>query len=142
MNHLTIDIDFDESETAALLIPAQTGLTYCRQTGGHRCYQDSIEGVYVPVNPYVPSEGKGAYLANLLCGHFSSGWLEINDEVADELDEILSSSRVTKCMSVDRKRLDWSHESWVYVNVSSDDCFLFPYAEEGFRAILTWPNSD
>lgn len=69
----------------------------------------------------------------------------IDEEDALFIEAALRGARVGTPITVDRSRLDASHEAWVHMTIGSDgDCWSLisgfgPYTVE---AALTWPNSD
>lgn len=125
----------------ALIVPSKTGVMHRNQTGGHACYQSELEGYLVPI------AGDSQEIVDRLCSHLTGskwgGWCAygIDDETADETDEVLTESARREEIKVDRDKLGESWESWIHVNIQ---CQLLSLIENSnsISAILTWPNSD
>ena len=154
-----ITLDDLGEESLGLIILCPSGVMYTTQTGGNYCTHPSAEGAFMPIG----TGEQQAALAKVFGGGASS---EIDAREADLIDEILSRDRGTSILSVDRTRLDDSHEAWVFVSIARhpDRFPALPisgtpetYADPncpinqsfspifGFgtgRGILTWPNSD
>lgn len=127
-----------------LLLGHPSGVTYFNQVGGIACMHGELEGVLAPVDvgaanverlarlPYAPGTG-------------------ITAELADAIDEVLTSVAYAHFLKVDRARLDDSMEAWVFViaETRSDtpDHRVHDYFGSAFEfgtvtGVLTWPNSD
>jgi hypothetical protein len=138
-------------EEPMLLISAKSGVLYQNQAGGNLCYQMEFEGVLMPLGI---STANSRSIGKL---NFSSEKKGISRDVADAIDDILSSETETKFLRVDRERMHESMEAWIYVRVTSSQGD-FPTIESalltrntplsysfGFglcSGVLTWPNSD
>ena len=139
---------YDHSGTA-LVIPHPTGITYSNQAGGHACLQPEIEGFLVPIANDVGLSPQNEFRSpeNELFAYFgklNSCGAPISDTDADRIESILHKSPVWGGLSVDRKRLNDSVESWVHVTVSDES--NLPVLVTGLKyplsAILTWNNTD
>jgi hypothetical protein len=129
----------------SLIIPCHSGVLYSNQTGGHGCLHPEVEGVCVPLFP------EGARLEEKLGDFFTGpkwqGWCSegIDSETADYIDTALEESDRTKEMTVNRTRLNDSHEAWIHLNIPDSKTAHELSIFRGFNqrnAILTWSNSD
>lgn len=128
-------------DNAGLIIPWLSGVIFQQQTGGYTCLQDSLEGVFVPLDDFA---GHAEELHRFFTGPKWGGNCDngIDDVTADFIDATLGRIPGHSTVKVDRGRLTDSHEAWIYVTVAD------PYSTgvlDGFSpcsAILTWPNSD
>lgn len=139
-----------------VILQFPSGVMVSNQTGGTYCLQPEVEGVYVPLrNDYLLEglrfESPELELTKYFCGpkHGGAGAIGgLDSEDADFIDEILRRHNLAVAISVDRKRLDQSHEAWVHVVIKaseSDDEDLAQFASFDpypRRGILTWANSD
>lgn len=138
-------------EEPMLLISAKSGVLYQNQAGGNLCYQMELEGVLMPLGI---STANSSSIEKL---NFSSEKKGISRDVADAIDDILSSETETKFLRVDRERMHESMEAWIYVRVTSSqgdfstiESALLTHNTPlsysfGFglcSGVLTWPNSD
>ena len=133
----------------ALIIEHTTGISYTNQTGGTACLQPSAEGVLVPFENDYGLDHKFMSLEIDLSKYFASTCgtsgttTGITDSDADTIDKMLQHRNLIDWFSVNRERLEDSHESWIHVMVKSDHAFYChgfgPYPRSG---ILTWANSD
>jgi len=134
-----------------LIISHPSGVWYEAQVGGYACLHPQMEGVYVPLWEEFPDPQETAlyeyFTGPKWAGHCYDG---IDDETADFIDRVLSSSTYTNNLKVDRNRLKECIEAWVYVDIAStvDDegnlivngwDFSYFRTTEG---VLTWQNSD
>ena len=125
-----------------LIVPAKTGVIYENQTGGTMCYQDSLEGILIPIsNDYYPDEYRDSldYRIIALFPEGSAGY--IDEATATTIQQILANYPETQGIQVHWEKLSFSHEAWLHVFVN--DVEMAPY--NGFQkceAILTWNNSD
>ena len=127
-----------------LILLYPSGIWYTNQTGGYSCFHPEVEGIFVPLVNEMYNQEKELY------EHFTgpkwNGWCseKIDKETADFIDQCLKNSHTTHDLSVDREKLEMSHEAWVYVNIGQDldeDFSLF-YGFDTNQGILTWNNSD
>ena len=133
-------------DTVGLIISHPTGVIYTNQTGGYACLSPQFEGVFVPLkDPLVNQQNELElyFTGSKWKGHC---YHEIDDETADFVDAILSSSYVTKRLKVNREKLSESHEAWIHVTIlppgdSEDDLQEF-YGFSNNSGVLTWENSD
>ena len=127
-------------EGVVLILLKQSGIIYTNQTGGHACCKAETEGVLVPFNNDYPHDQPdlsieqrlNRLLTNVEC---------LTPQLADDIDDIFSSSPDTRYAKVDRTRLRDSMEAWVYVVVYDAGDHLI----SGFgrcKGIITWRNSD
>ena len=125
----------------ALIVPTSTGVVYRNQTGGHACVPSQMEGYLVPF----AGEVRGKY--ERLLSHFTgpkwSGWCSqhIDEETANEIDNVLADMPGRDQIIVDRTKLEMSWEAWVHVKITGPLLALVEHATPR-NAILTWPNSD
>jgi len=125
----------------ALIFSAQTGVIYRNQTGGHSCYQSEVEGYLVPI------AGDRIEILERLTSHFTGpkwgGWCShgIDDQTADEIDQLIAEFARRDGIKVDRDKLQESWESWVHVRIHGQLLSLVKNSNST-TAILTWPNSD
>lgn len=138
-------------EEPMLLISAKSGVLYQNQAGGNLCYQKELEGVLMPLGISTSNSNSIEKL------DFLSEKEGISRDVADAIDDILSSETETQFLRVDRERMHESMEAWIYVIVTSSQGD-FPTIESTLLArntplsycfgfglcsgVLTWPNSD
>ncbi|GAB2199077.1 hypothetical protein MAH4_32460 [Sessilibacter sp. MAH4] len=115
-------------------------MIYTNQVGGTACLHPQVEGIFAPIEYDIPlahpEDTLESKLAYLLCNYDF-----LPSKKADELDELFSIRWETKCLTVDRSKLDLSCEAWVYVLVDAGKCDLFS-GDAIHSAILTWSNSD
>ena len=134
-----------------LIIEYPSGVWYSNQTGGHNCLQPSLEGVLVPVRNEGSEDGRLVFspesdLSDYFkgpkwCGSGATSGIDADD--ADYIEKALSEAGLSESISVDRSRLNESHEAWIRVQVMGDDS---SEAFSGFapyrQGVLTWGNSD
>jgi hypothetical protein len=128
-------------DNAGLIIPWKSGVIFQQQTGGYSCLQDSLEGIFAPLDDFAghAQEFTRHFTGPKWGGNCSNG---IDTETADFIDTTLARIPGHAQIKVDRSKLSESRESWIYVDL------LDPTSTgilEGFtpcKAILTWPNSD
>jgi hypothetical protein len=125
--------DIATEDIAVLLVLGPTGVFYTAQAGGTSCRHPAEEGALVSVS--LPKYGAQDALCRELRErgptNYDSG---IPKESADVLDELFEEFFGPSKMSVDRRRLKVSMESWVFVLVQDRDAVR--------EAVLVWPNSD
>jgi len=130
-----------ELDSLALVVPASTNVVYVNQTGGHACVPAHMEG-YV-----VPFAGEAGDACNRLRSHFTGpkwgGWCSerIDEETADEIDNVLADLAGRNEIVVDRTKLNSSWEACVHVKIIAPLLALVEHATPS-EAILTWSNSD
>jgi hypothetical protein len=128
-------------DNAGLIIPWQSGVVFQQQTGGSSCLQDSLEGIFVPLDDFAghSQEFHRFFTGPKWNGNCVDG---IDSATADFIDSTLGRIPGHSTIKVDRARFADSHESWIHVSISD------PFSTgllEGFSpgcAVLTWPNSD
>jgi hypothetical protein len=99
-------------DTLGLIILRASGVVYTNQTGGTLCPHPSAEGLFMPIG----TARQHAALASI----FGDGWSASIDElVSAEIDQVLSGNAETRILSVDRTRVNDSHEAWVFVRIAS-----------------------
>ncbi len=140
-----------EESTLCLVIPWPSGVRYSNQTRGHRCWQEELEGVCVPVGEsgrgatgYVTVQGSLETYFNFDIRYPGSGEA-LTPADADLIDKMFQEEgSALKYLSVDRIRIAASYEAWVWVVVDTPDPFdlLEGFQPSPFSAVLTWPNSD
>lgn len=126
---------------AALIKPCKSGVIFTNQVNGVACGHSECEGILIPLNTDSQVEGFASVLQARLCGLFDGAWDAVDKGKADEIDGILSEFPQTEGISVDRTKLQYSVESWVFVvaQETKESCY------SGFgviKGILTWENSD
>lgn len=110
-----------------LICPANSGVTYTNQVGGHACLHPQVEGFILPFD-FSSLEDR---LARVLLNRDA---LTVED--ADEVDAMLARFPHTSCATVDRTRLDESMEAWVYVNVVENEaCYFSGFGK--FSGVMT-----
>jgi hypothetical protein len=124
-----------------LIILMQSGVYYTNQAAGHYCAQPIEEGILIPFERVSHDRELEKSLRAIL-----ENCTTLTDELANRVDDVLSSFHETRCAKVDRSRLVNSMEAWVYVdnNDEHDDDHEFPlFCGFGIcRGVLTWENSD
>lgn len=140
------------SETFGLILLCNSGVRYSNQTGGYACLHPQEEGVFAPL-PAEPLEDAQTQerIKQYFVGEKWNGWCfeGIDEETADFLDSAFAQCELMSGLSVDRTRLQSSHEAWIYVLVKEPDPIRegewesVPFAGFGpCRAVLIWLNSD
>ena len=125
-----------------LIVPAKTGVIYENQTGGTTCFQDSLEGILIPIsNDYFSHNYKDSlhYQITSLFPEGSPG--NIDQQIAKDIEQILSNHPETKGIKINWKNLKDSHEAWLHVIVNDSEGSSY----SGFKnveAVMTWSNSD
>ena len=144
-------IDLWRAAGLCLIISHPSGVWYEAQVGGYACFHPQMEGVYVPVWEAFPDPQETAlyeyFTGPKWVGHCYHG---IDDETADFIDRVLSSSAYTQNLTVNRHRLKECMEAWVYVTIASaaDEAghlVVNGWDFSDFRTtdgVLTWQNSD
>lgn len=128
-------------DNAGLIIPWRSGVIFQQQAGGYSCLQDTLEGVFVPLDDFA---GHAQELHRFFTGPKWGGNCArgIDTETADFIDSTLGQIPGHSTIKVDRTRLAESHEAWIHVSLADP---ASTGLLEGFSpgsAILTWPNSD
>jgi len=131
------------SHFVGVIITWPSGIRYRNQTGGSACSHPEHEGVLALLTDDV-----GATL-NALTEHFEDvkkvpKRVGISHATADFVDEVLHEYPEHTFISVDRDRLDESHEAWVHVTLSpvkSDHDQSVGWFPAG-KGVLVWENSD
>lgn len=128
-------------DNAGLILPWPSGVIFQQQTGGYSCLQDSLEGVFVPLDDFAghAQELLRHFTGPIWRGNCARG---INTETADFIDATLGWIPGHSTIKVDRSRLADSHEAWIHVTIADP---VSTGLLEGFSAgsaVLTWPNSD
>ncbi|MEM9415818.1 MAG: DUF6210 family protein [Planctomycetota bacterium] len=137
------------------MIPWPSGIEYSNQVMGTSCFQESIEGIFVPIGNDTSLGNKLLSPENALFNYFtgplhngSGAQSGLTEKDASFIESCLHENHCLRNIAVDRSLLKNSCEAWVHVEVSK------PPAEEkglqiyeGFEsfpipAILTWTNSD
>ncbi len=128
------------------IVSVPTGVVYSNQTGGTSCLHPEMEGAYIPLDAEAGEE-----LFSYFSGpkHRGTGAVTgLDAEDAAFVEMLLAERRLSEFISLDRDRLQESHEAWVWAKVIGDggaDEFgalfsgLGPYPRE---AVLTWENTD
>ncbi len=136
-------VDLIGLEQAALIVQAPTGVLYENQTCGISCLQESLEGVLIPITnePPLADFVEASYTMQLR--KLTEGLPEIDDRVASEIDRLLASISSSEVVTVNRHRLQDSHEAWVFVQVQApgDANGSIHPEHQRLTGILTWPNS-
>jgi hypothetical protein len=125
-----------------VVISFPSGVLYSNQTGGYACLQPEEEGVFVPLSNEIfgQMEMLVEYFSKKLKGACASG---ISIETADYLDHVLSLNPATRFLKIDRRRLSDSHEAWIYIDIFlSNETSEIISGFQGYKGVLTWPNSD
>jgi len=102
-----------------LIVLFPSGVLYSNQVGGYSCLQSEAEGIYVPLVDEVVNQEEQLYTyftGPKLLGGCANG---IDAEDADAIDTILHARLLTEFISVDRSKLGWSCEAWVYVKIAN-----------------------
>lgn len=135
---------YDMPREIMLVIEHPSGVLYSNQAGGVVCAQPEIEGVLAPIDL-----GPENVERIMRLDYGAGSGLEV--ELADAIDEVLSSESGARYLRVDRARLEESMEAWVFVVASTPTDTVLqlegPYwgAAFGFgdaKGVLTWHNSD
>lgn len=131
-----------------LIINYPSGVLVSNQTGGTSCLHPCIEGIYIPLhNDY--SETDKQFLSpeidleKYFVGpkYMGSGATKgIDKEDISNITEILTKYGLNEFISVDREKMEQSHEAWIYVNIKN--LYLLSNFPVELSGILTWNNSD
>ncbi|MBF0236813.1 MAG: hypothetical protein HQM12_03845 [SAR324 cluster bacterium] len=125
-----------------LIIPEKTGVTYENQTWGTTCFQDSLEGILIPIsNDYLPKNYEDSldYQITSLFPDGSSGYIDEN--LAKTIQNILTKYHESKGIKINWDKLKNSHEAWLHVIVNDSESDLYS-GLKNIEAVLTWNNSD
>lgn len=131
-------------DVVMVILGLPTGVLYENQVCGNACLDERYEGALAPLGFKAPDAER------LMSLPFPSAY-NIDNKLADMIDEILSGEPYSQYLKVDRSRLHESYDAWVHVlcEITEDSVFqpMGPYmgAPRGFgplRGVLTWPNSD
>ena len=128
-----------------LILEGPTGVWYCNQVGGHSCSAQAAEGTLVLADSGDYCEELEAALAK-----YTYNLWGLTEENADYIDTLLEKYYTehysVSMMKVNRKKLKYSQEAWIYVIVTSHESTGYgglPFS--GFDCkygVLTWENSD
>ncbi|WP_413662608.1 DUF6210 family protein [Microbulbifer sp. CNSA002] len=131
MGDVTRRVSLWDMAGCALIILEKTGVVYFNQVGGTACLSEEAEGFLCPVNR------EDGSLESCLTKLFSN----VNKIDPDVVDEEFKKHAETSFISLDKKVLGKSCESWLYVNITPGLSDLLS-GVNSVNAILTWPNSD
>ena len=126
-----------------LIVLDNTGIVYWNQTCNTACGQRGEEGFLISISDYSEcSEGSLCFpledsIANLEWGPVRG----INEQRANEIDRIFQEYWETKCLTVDRERLNESEEAWVYVCINIKKFNLVTMVKSS-KGVFVWTNSD
>jgi len=134
-----------------LIVLHPSGVLYTNQTGGYACLHPVVEGVYTPLSD--EQHAQQQQLSAYFTGSKYHGWCTegIDEGDASAIDAILGTACDSACLRVNRKKLDASHEAWVYVSIhepvnAPNGWKTQPgytlYGFSGKEGVLTWGNSD
>jgi hypothetical protein len=128
-------------DRAALVILMPSGVIYFNQTGGNFCLQSEAEGILFPINnePRLGHLHDGSL--DIRLAQATPEMIRISETTAQRIDTLLEEFLYNDIVKVDRSKLEQSNEAWIHVEIdeqSSGDLNDFA----GYKAILTWPNSD
>ena len=127
-------IELNESAYFGLIVEHPTGIQYMNQVAGYACYHPVLEGFYFPL-----FSGEFGIEQRVIAVFGEYGyWDGITDQMADQIDSLLSGFYLTRELRVDRSRLKESYEAWVWVTGRCQA--LTDFGE--IRAVITWENSD
>jgi len=124
----------------AAIILENSNVIYYNQTGGTACLHPEAEGILVFFNNDPPLASPELSFEYQLTQLFVDE-VEMTEELAKKIDQILGSYDATACAKVDRYRMNESHEAWIYITIRETEQSIIT----GFgdcSAVLTWPNSD
>ena len=128
------------------IISFPTGVVYSNQTGGFSCLHPELEGAYVPLDADAGEKLYAYFEGPKHRGTGATGGLDAED--AGFIEMLLAERRLSAFISVDRSRLQESHEAWVWALVTcdgGDNVTTALFAELGpypRPAVLTWDNTD
>ncbi len=92
-----------ELSGAALIVPEKTGVHFTNQVNGNACEHPYQEGILIPINnDCFPEDPQ--FLETQLCQLFDGEWNTITEDMAKEIDRILSRFPETKGISVDQSQ--------------------------------------
>ncbi|HSJ76323.1 MAG TPA: DUF6210 family protein [Gemmatimonadales bacterium] len=137
-----------------LIIEWPSGVLFSNQTGGTSTLHPELEGVFLPIRNDCEREGNRLLspedeLLDYFEGpkHRGTGATRgLDAEDADFIGSVLLKWRL-KQITVDRSRLQESHEAWVHVLIHQKEGGFDGLPCRGFapyprRGVLTWSNSD
>jgi Family of unknown function (DUF6210) len=118
-----------------------SGVVYFNQTGGGFCLQPEVEGILFPIN----NEPRLGYLhdgsLDIRLAQATLEMIRISEATAKRIDRLLEEFLHHDIVKVDRSTLEQSDEAWIHVEIGEQSLGdLKDFA--GYKAILTWPNSD
>jgi hypothetical protein len=152
-SNAALRIDLWLLDWLGLILECNSGVGYEHQAGGVFCIRRKMEGALVPLEGDQwpkPSNNRSVLeqLRELFGGH---SYPKLTADIADGVDSIFKSSRVTDALRVDRSNLEQSCEAWIRVTfdlpAESEKAAPIrnpiPVAgiQKGSGAVV-WPNSD
>jgi hypothetical protein len=136
-----IDPDgFLDHDWMAVIVRAETGVSYRQQCGGTACRQGTVEGYLVPVFSRAAYAALTGLFEGTLQGAGAWNW-RWPDELLTVLREAVALVRMppsawsdfpdeSQPLLLDESRLDEADEAWIPVTCADGP------------GVLTWPNSD
>ena len=124
-------------EQLALILDVPSDICYINQTSGILCKHRAADGVLVFVDDC------GKRLHDKIYEYMENRG-ELSEKDADYLDSLFMEKYTEQFFTVDRTRLKFSDEAWLYVCIDQARAKEFNLFS-GFSAthgVLTWDNSD
>lgn len=136
MPRIEIDVAFCD---LGLIVLDENGATYKSQVYGNACGQVSAQGYFVPLDRTLPEVSPESIEVAL--GRLLANAPYLTEQMANDVDALLTKYRETSFLRVDPGLLRESGEAWVYVEIrSGSEC---PIQGAGpWKGVLTWANSD
>lgn len=129
-----------------MIIRWPTGVWYANQSSETTRDLLEAEGIFVPFANGTRLDGRLIGLGAALCERFSGRnaqartW-RMTPAITDAIDALLAEHLASMSVTVARRRLQESRESWVFVTVNFADEDLLQGIPFPRDAIMTWPSS-
>lgn len=136
-----------------MIVNLPTGITFSNQTGGNKCLQAELEGIYIPVGNEVIIESNilhspeteltKYFLSSKYQGTGATNGIDPEDVYA--IESILEKYNLKDFISIDNTKLCESHEAWIWVKINVDsqnNSLLKNFDKTSLNGVITWNNSD
>lgn len=129
----------------AIIVPAQTGITYCNQVNGVATEHRELEGFLLPFppvqSPVFDPRWWERHFNRRIPGEPTERWMQIVTEIERALNGVLSSGELAHNVRVIDD--DFNVEAWVRVSFDfPDDSDSTPSTIRRLEGVLTWENCD
>jgi hypothetical protein len=100
------------------IVSFPTGILYSNQTGGTSCLHPELEGAYIPLDAKAGEELYAYFEGPKHRGTGATHGLDAEDAAFIEM--LLAQRHLSSFVSLDRSRLQESHEAWVWATIPGD----------------------